>query len=61
MLYVVLLSGVVIVPPSETAVPFILIVEFAKAVLGILENKLLLPDKLQFCSVLLVIVWVASK
>ena len=54
ILYVVLLSGVVTLPPRGTLTPLILIPEFSNAVFGKLERELRVPDIVQFSKVLFV-------
>ena len=56
ILYVVLLSGVVTLPPRETLTPLILIPEFVRAVFGKLVIVLRLPVIVQFSNVLFVTV-----
>ena len=56
ILYVVLTSGVVTLPPRGTLTPLILIPEFNNALFGMLEIELRVPDRVQFSNVLFVTV-----
>ena len=61
MAYVVLSFGVITLPPRAIAEPLIVIVEFDKALFGMLVNVLTDPEIILFSKVLFVSVWVCVR